>query len=63
MELKESIRQIFEYNNDDKELESISRIEIELISKDCTMVKGISDKKSLIWTVDIRRFDLTNKSW
>ena len=47
MELKESIRQIFEYNNDDKELESISRIEIELISKDCTMVKGISDKKVL----------------
>ena len=29
--------------------------------KDCTMGKQIPDKKSVIWTVEMRRFNLTNK--
>ena len=31
--------------------------------KDCTMGKRIPDKKSLIWTVDMKCFNLTNKFW
>ena len=45
-ELKESIRQIFDY---DKELEWISREK--------------TDKKSVVWTVNMRCFNLTNKFW
>ena len=41
--LKESIRQIFEYDNKDKELEWISR---EM--QHCTMGQRIPDKKSAI---------------
>ena len=58
-ELKESIRQIFEYDNNDKELEwDFSRN-----AKDCTVGKRIPDKKSLVWTVVMRCLNLTNKFW
>ena len=30
-------------------------------AKDCTMGKQIPDNKSVIWTVDMRCFNLTNK--
>ena len=53
--LKESIRQIFEYDR--------TRVDFSRNGKDCTMGKRIPDKKSLIWTVDMKCFNLTNKFW
>ena len=32
-------------------------------TKDCIIRKQIPDKKSVIWTVDMRCFDLTNMFW
>ena len=32
-------------------------------AKDCITRKQIPDKKSIIWTVDMRCFDLTNTFW
>ena len=55
--LKESIRLIFEYNND-KRLEWISReMQNNILWKSESLIK-----KSL-WTADMRSFDLTNKFW
>ena len=53
------MRQNLEYNSNDKELKSISRE----MQKTVRWERGIPNKKSFIWTVEIRCFDLTNKFW
>lgn len=56
-ELKEAIRQIFKYDNNDKKLGWISRE----MQKNYTIGGQIPDKKSVILTVDMNCFNLTNK--
>ena len=55
--LEESIRQMFQCDNDDKELESISReVQKTVLWESESLVK-----KNLIWTVDMMYSNLTNK--
>ena len=62
-EVKESIRRIFEYdnnnNNNNKELKSISR---EIRQATLWESKSLI-KKSVMWTVDMMCFNLTNRFW
>ena len=59
-ELKENIRQIFEYDSNDKELEQIAREMQKAVQKVVLWESESLIKKSVICTVDMRYFNLTN---
>ena len=60
-ELKENIRQIFEYDSNDKKLEWIAReMQKTLLWESESLIRKVL---SVIWTVDMRCFNLTNRFW
>ena len=59
-EMKESIRQIFENENNDKKLEWISQ---EMYLGTVLWESEPLIKKSAIWTVNMSCFNFTNKFW
>ena len=64
-ELRENMRQIFEYDTNYKELELIVRVHLlyMYMYNYCTIRKQIPGWKSVICAAGMSLFNLTNKFW